>query len=86
MLQAAGTPQTGGCDVPITGAPWFYLSNVNRGGNPVQITVRGTTDGACASSSAASTHIEFADQDLLGAIYYWKSTVTAVGTGGQIWV
>jgi len=28
----------------------------------------------------------FAEEDLLGDIYYWKSTVTSTGTGGQIWV
>ena len=30
--------------------------------------------------------LSFAQEDLLGAIYYWKSTVSANGTGGQIWV
>jgi hypothetical protein len=29
--------------------------------------------------------LTFSEEDLLGAIYYWKSTVSANGTGGQIW-
>jgi hypothetical protein len=77
---------SGGCELVLSAMQWSFLASANRGLTPVTITVRGTTDGVCASSSAASTHIEFAEQDLLGAIYYWKSTVTAVGTGGQIWV
>jgi hypothetical protein len=77
---------SGGCELIVGAQLWSFLASANRGGDPVTITVRGTTDGACASSSAAATHLEFAEDDLRGAIYYWKSTVTAVGTGGQIWV
>jgi hypothetical protein len=80
------TPQaSGGCELVLTPAMWTAVANENRGGDPVKITVRGTTDGMCASASAA-VNMEFAADDLNGAIYYWKSTVTAnVGTGGQIW-
>jgi hypothetical protein len=77
---------SGGCELVLSAQQWSFLASANRGGDPVTITVRGTTDGACASTSAATTHMQFAEEDLLGAIYYWKSTVTAVGTGGQIWV
>jgi hypothetical protein len=82
-MQAGGAP-TGGCDLPIQGASWSYMAAANRGGNAVSITVRGTTDGMCASSSN-TIHLSFADQDLLGTYYYWKSTISSNGVGGQIW-
>jgi len=77
---------SGGCALTLTAQEWSTLVNANRGGNPVTITVRGTTNGTCATKSQASVKMSFASEDLLGAIYYWKSTVSANGTGGQIWV
>ncbi|MGH7272730.1 MAG: hypothetical protein ACREJ3_20060 [Polyangiaceae bacterium] len=77
---------SGGCEVKLTQAQWNLLVTANRGLNPVKITVRGTTNGTCATRSIDSVSISFASEDLLGAIYYWKSTVSSNGTGGQIWV
>jgi hypothetical protein len=78
---------SGGCELDLTQAEWSLLANANRGGQAVTITVRGTTDGKCASTSANSVRLSFSQEDLLGAIYYWKSTVTnGTGIGGQIWV
>jgi hypothetical protein len=62
------------------------LANANRDLGPVTVTVRGTTDGRCASSSNSIT-INFAKEDLFGTYYYWKSFVTqGAGVGGQIWM
>ncbi len=83
-MQAGGAP-TGGCDLPIDGASWSVVADANRGGNPVSITIRGTTDGTCASTSTNTVHLSFAEQDLLGTYYYWKSTISSNGVGGQIW-
>ena len=77
---------SGGCELLLDAKTWAFLANANRGGDPVTISVRGTTNGACASTSTNSVKLSFASEDLLGAIYYWKSTVTSNGTGGQIWV
>jgi WD40-like Beta Propeller Repeat len=77
---------SGGCDLELDPKMWSFVSNANRGGAPVVVTVRGTTDGKCANKSATSIKMSFAQEDVLGAIYYWKSTVTAAGVGGQIWV
>ena len=76
---------SGGCDVELSQTEWTLLANANRGASPVTITVRGSTDGKCATSSASSIKFAFASQDLLGVIYYWKSTISSNGTGGQIW-
>jgi hypothetical protein len=76
---------SGGCDLEITPAEWALLVAANRGSSAVTVTVRGTTDGTCASSAQSSIKMSFASEDILGAIYYWKSTISAAGTGGQIW-
>jgi hypothetical protein len=78
--------QSGGCEIVLNAGLWGFLSTPNRGGPAVTVTVRGTTDGMCASTSANSVKMAFAEEDVLGAIYYWKSTISANGTGGQIWV
>jgi hypothetical protein len=78
--------QSGGCELILDEATWTFLVNANRGGDPVTITVRGTTDGSCASTAMSSVHLSFASEDVLGAIYYWKSTISTNGVGGQIWV
>jgi len=77
---------SGGCELQLDPTMWTFVANHNRGGDPVRITVRGTTDGMCATTSTNSVALAFGQEDILGAIYYWKSTVTAIGTGGDVWV
>jgi hypothetical protein len=77
---------SGGCALTLTSSEWSLLAAANRGAQPVAISVRGTTNGTCATSSVNTVHLAFAAEDVLGAIYYWKSTVSSNGTGGQIWV
>ena len=82
----AGGALSGGCEVTVDPVSWSQIVQANRGGtNPVSITVRGTTDGTCATTSSNTVHVSIAEEDLLGTYYYWKSTVSANGTGGQIW-
>jgi hypothetical protein len=76
---------SGGCELVLDPSVWSAVANQNRGGDGVAVTVRGTTDGSCATSSGKTT-IWFAAEDLLGTLYYWKSTVSASGVGGEIWV
>jgi hypothetical protein len=93
VVNGALSPQpSGGCDLELPQAAWTNLENANRGNGPVTITVRGTTDGTCATGSQDSIKLSFAQEDLLGAIYYWKSCensacgmMATTGTGGQIW-
>jgi hypothetical protein len=79
-----GAP-TGGCEVSIDATTWTALASANRGGPPLGITVRGTTDGACASSSADTVHVALAEQDITATYYAWQSDSTPLGTGGQVW-
>jgi hypothetical protein len=93
VVSGALSPQaSGGCDLELSQAEWMNLAAANRGNGPVTITVRGTTDGTCATVSQDSIKLSFAQEDLLGAIYYWKSCENSAcgmnattGTGGQIW-
>ncbi len=75
---------SGGCEYVLAPAVWQLVANANRGGSAVNVSVRGTTDGKCAVASSP-VQMSFAEQDLLGTYYYWKSTVTTIGVGGQIW-
>ena len=84
-MQAGGAP-SGGCEITVDPVSWSNLVLANRGGtNPISVTVRGTTDGTCATTSTNVVHLSIAEEDLLGTYYYWKSTVSTNGTGGQIW-
>jgi len=83
---ASPTPgHTGGCEYKLDPTVWDFIAKSNKGGDAVKITVRATTDGMCATPSMNSVNIAFAEQDLNGGIYYWKSTISSSGTGGQIW-
>ena len=90
VMQTMDTEQpsqpSGGCELVLDQNMWKFVAEQNRGGDAVVVTVRGTTDGMCASVSDNVINVSFANDDMLGAIYYWKSTVSASGTGGQIWV
>jgi hypothetical protein len=77
---------SGGCELQLDPAMWNFLANQNAGGDAVVITVRGTTDGTCANTSSSSVSLSFSHDPILGAIYYWKSTITSNGVGGQVWV
>ena len=89
-MQTTDTEQpsqpSGGCELLLDMNMWNFVAQQNRGGDAVAVTVRGTTDGMCANPSDNAINVAFANDDMLGAIYYWKSTVTANGVGGQIWV
>jgi WD40-like Beta Propeller Repeat len=78
-----GNP-SGGCVLDLNQAMWDFIAKSNRG-DSVLLSVRATTDGSCVTTSPGNANINFAEQDVSGAIYYWKSTVSANGTGGQVW-
>ena len=88
QLMDTGSPTpgaTGGCEYKLDQTVWDFIAKSNRGGDAVKVSVRATADGMCATSSTNSVNIAFAEQDLNGGIYYWKSTISPSGTGGQIW-
>jgi hypothetical protein len=84
-MQAGGTP-SGGCELTVEPSTWGRLVQQDRGGGPVAITVRGTTNGTCASVSSNTVNVSWAEEDLLGTYYYWQSQVSSAGVGGQIFM
>jgi hypothetical protein len=80
----SGAPSSG-CELTIDPVSWSKLVGLNRGGDPVTITVRGTVDGRCIMPSTNSVRVSFAEKDVVGSYYYWKSSTTPQGVGGQIW-
>jgi hypothetical protein len=75
---------SGGCKLDLNGMIWDFVAASNKGGDPVVVTVQGS-NGSCAAAGANSVGVSFGEEDVSGGIYYWKSTVSASGTGGQIW-
>jgi hypothetical protein len=84
-VDAQSNTASAGCEVTVDPMSWAALVGANRGGGPVTITVRGSTDGTCATASTNSIKVYFAQDDLIGTYYYWKSTISTNGVGGQIW-
>lgn len=76
---------SGGCELVLDPTMWDFIAKSNRGGDAVKVTVRATTDGMCATPSMNSVNMAFAEEDLNGGIFYWKSSITAGGVGGNIW-
>jgi hypothetical protein len=84
-IDAQSSTASGGCELVVDPLSWSKLVGANRGAGPVTITVRGTTDGTCASTSTNQITVFFAQDDLIGTYFYWKSTISTNGVGGQIW-
>src|SRR4029077_7502245 len=84
-IDAQSNTASGGCELTVDPLSWSKLVGANRGAGPMTITVRGTTDGMCASTSENHITVFFAQDDLIGTYYYWKSTISPNGVGGQIW-
>jgi hypothetical protein len=76
---------SGGCELTVDPTSWSQLAAANRGGEPVAITVRGTTDGTCASTSEDTVHVSLAAEDVVGTYFYWRSEPALLGQSGQIW-
>ncbi len=76
---------SGGCELTVDATSWSQIAAANRGGEPVAVTVRGTTDGMCASTSEDTIHVSLAAEDVLGTYFYWRSEPALLGQSGQVW-
>jgi len=69
---------TNGCSYDLDQSVWDFISNSNRGGDPLNIIVRATDqNGTCIATSQAQIAISFAQEDLNGGIYYWQSVAVS---------
>jgi hypothetical protein len=73
---------TRGCGFRLDPNEWTYVSRLNRGGDPVTVTVRGAPMNLSCVSGSNSRTISYAAEDLAGGIYYWQS-VTQGGVAGK---
>ncbi len=72
---------TGGCSFDLDPTDWNFVANINRGGDPVTVTVRGVPADLSCVAGSNSRVINYAQEDLSGGIYYWQS-VTQNGVAG----
>jgi hypothetical protein len=63
---------TDSCVLRLTGAAFDYLATSNQGAGPVALRVRGSDEDGMFGESAEFT-IEFAEQRVDGAVYYWNA-------------
>jgi hypothetical protein len=77
---------TGGCSFDLDPTDWNYVAMQNAGGAPLSVTVRGAPSDLSCVAGSNTRAISFAQQNLVGGIYYWQSmTVDGVaGTTGGI--
>ena len=69
-------PLPGGCGLTPDEATWNLLSSAARG-QPLTVTVRGTSKSGGPVGSAAPQTLSFSDEDMEGGLYYWGA-----GAGG----
>ena len=97
IVTACGTQTTdqqeagsGGCEISVDPASWARLAAANRGGGSIAVTVRGTTDGACASASEYTIHIAIAQDDTSAPTLYLEVRDGRAGSnrpsvGSNLW-
>ncbi len=73
---------TGGCAFSLDPTEWNYVAANNRGGDPVQVTVRAAPEDLSCVAGSNTRSISYAQDDLTGGIYYWQS-VTQGGIAGK---
>ena len=71
-------PLNGGCVYLPDAQVWSWLANTNRGGDPVQWSIRGTDDNGTGVGSSTAMHVAFAFADVTGGIYYWTTTTESI--------
>lgn len=68
------TAMNGGCIYTPDAEVWVWLSQTNRGGSPVEVTVRATDQAGTMLGVSETFRLSFALDELLGALYYWTTS------------
>lgn len=68
------TPVGGGCIYTPDPEVWGWLSQTNRGGDPVEFIARGTDANGTTVGASETFKASFALDDVAGAIYYWTTS------------
>ncbi|MGZ3461714.1 MAG: TolB family protein, partial [Archangium sp.] len=67
-------PMNGGCIYRPDDTTWLWLTQTNRGGEPVTLTLRGTDDSGAQVGTSSPLSLSFARDDLTGGLYYWTTS------------
>jgi hypothetical protein len=67
-------PMNGGCIYRPDDTTWLWLTQTNRGGEPVTVTLRGTDDAGSQVGTSAPLSVSFSRDDLTGGLYYWTTS------------
>jgi hypothetical protein len=67
------TPVGAGCVYTPDASVWQWIAETNRGGDEVEITVRGTDDAGSGVGSSTAQRLAFSFEDIKGGLYYWKA-------------
>jgi hypothetical protein len=53
---------------------WSSVAQSNAGQGPVQLFVRGTDDTGTSVGASQTFHMQFSQDDIMGALYYWTTS------------
>ncbi|UQA55577.1 PD40 domain-containing protein [Polyangium aurulentum] len=83
------SPLGAGCAYTPDAEVWKLVAEAGRGADPITYKLRGTSAGAAGTvGSAAPQTISFAEEDIVGGVYYWNAGAGATvryefGVSGQ---
>ncbi len=66
------------CALVLDTAGYGYLSRSNAGGGPVAVTVQATDDSGSGVGTSTPIYIQFAQESVNGAVYYWAAVASNV--------
>ncbi|HZH03655.1 MAG TPA: hypothetical protein VEY30_07705 [Myxococcaceae bacterium] len=67
-----------GCIYETDPAVWRAIAEVNRGGEPLTVTLRATDDAGAGVGTSNALTLSFSNDNLGGALYYWNTTTKAI--------
>lgn len=68
-------PMSGGCIVEIDPKSYAFIAETARGGAPIELRVRGTSDdGMGGFGESAVRKVSFSEADVQGGLYYWTTS------------
>ncbi len=74
FIRCAAPAGINGCIYLPDPALWATVASANAGQGPVKLTVTGTDDNGTGAGTSAELTMQFAKDNILGALYYWTTS------------
>ncbi|MES1205471.1 MAG: hypothetical protein ABUS79_05995 [Pseudomonadota bacterium] len=74
FIRCAAPAGINGCIYLPDGGLWATIASANAGQGPVKLRVSGTDDNGTAAGTSSEFTIQFAKDNILGALYYWTTS------------